>query len=115
MKNVAKTEFYKGAGRLVTDTLKTLPPELRVPNKASLERAANRARETLRPKHPTTLDFEVSSGLLVNSFWFTDVNDVRMEMIMEIAFTGRPNIKEHQSNSKPLVSVSEGFLIVCLL
>lgn len=64
VKNAAKTEFYKGAGRLVTEALLTLPPELRVPNSSSLERAANRARETLRPKHPTTLDFEVCIFIL---------------------------------------------------
>lgn len=53
------TEFYRGAGRLVRETLLTLPPEGQVPNSSTLQRCVNRAREQIRPKHPTSLDFEV--------------------------------------------------------
>lgn len=59
VKEAAKKDFVKGAGKLVRETLMRLPVEACVPNARSLQRAANRAPAVLRPKHPPTLDFEV--------------------------------------------------------
>lgn len=69
VKQSACSEFHKGAGQLVADAMRTLSqdvlaPDSYLPDKSSLERAANRAREALRPKHPTTIDFEVISFYL---------------------------------------------------
>lgn len=62
VKQAAKADFFKGAGRLVEDTLEQMDPESAQAGHVhvkSLQRAANRARERTRPKHPKDLDFEV--------------------------------------------------------
>ncbi|KAK3880435.1 hypothetical protein Pcinc_015038 [Petrolisthes cinctipes] len=60
VKAAAREDTYKSSGKIVTDTLMTLTTdEVQLPKVSNLQRTANRARQQLRPKHPTDLEFEI--------------------------------------------------------
>ena len=61
MKEAARSDPFKSSGSLVTDVLRNVDTteDVDLPNMENLKRYANRAREALRPKQPTDLNFEV--------------------------------------------------------
>lgn len=63
VKSAATKELFKPSGKLVQGALQSLQADTAaiVPNVDQLQRVAKRAREKLRPKHSSTVDFEVSS------------------------------------------------------
>lgn len=83
VKEAAKTEFFKGAGQLVSETLRKIPGTAHVPNIRSLQRSANRARAALRPKHPTTLDFEVIIKFLISTIISPIDNHVILHVVLD--------------------------------
>ncbi|KAK3880057.1 hypothetical protein Pcinc_015444 [Petrolisthes cinctipes] len=63
VKAAAREDTYKSSGKIVTDTLLTLTTdEVQLPKVSDLQRTANRARQQLRPKHPTDLEFEIATA-----------------------------------------------------
>ncbi|XP_063053962.1 uncharacterized protein LOC134448133 [Engraulis encrasicolus] len=75
VKEAAMTDFVKGAGKLAEEALDLLNKDEPLPDvcRDSLARAANRARATLRPKHPADLAFQLDMGHIPNGFLRRDI------------------------------------------
>ncbi|KAG0725026.1 hypothetical protein GWK47_039403 [Chionoecetes opilio] len=75
VKAAAREDIYKSSGKIVTDTLLTLPTdEVQLPKVSNLQRTANRARQQLRPKHPTDLEFEIAAAHIPSDFLQGDIH-----------------------------------------
>ena len=60
IKDQAKTQRFQSAMSLVDEAMLALPEGAhQLPNPSNLKRMANRVRQSMRPKDPTDLDFEV--------------------------------------------------------
>ncbi|KAK3893255.1 hypothetical protein Pcinc_002939 [Petrolisthes cinctipes] len=75
VKAAVRKDTYKSSGKIVTDTLLTLTTdEVQLPKVSNLQRTANRARQQLRPKHPTDLEFEIATAHIPSDFLQRDIH-----------------------------------------
>ncbi|XP_050723834.1 uncharacterized protein LOC127002187 [Eriocheir sinensis] len=75
VKAAAREDLYKSSGKIVTDTLLTLATDkVQLPKVSNLQRTANRARQQLRPKHPTDLEFEIAIAHIPSDFLQQDIH-----------------------------------------
>ena len=75
IKQAAIKDPYKASGKIVTETLQTLEEDGDVlPVVNHLQRSANRARQNLRPAHPTDPDFQLAMAHLPENFLQLDIS-----------------------------------------
>ena len=75
IKQAAIKDPYKASGKIVTETLQTLEGDGDVlPAVNHLQRSANRARQNLRPAHPTDPDFQLAMAHLPENFLQSDIS-----------------------------------------
>ena len=71
----ARNGVFKSSGKIVSDALLTLATEdAPLPKVSNLQRAANRVREQLQPKHPADLEFEIITSYIPSDFLQGDIH-----------------------------------------
>ena len=71
-----KTNHFTSSGKMVEAALNSAKeenPDAILPDPTLLQRRANRARQSTRPKHPTTLDFTLDEAHLPEDFLRADI------------------------------------------
>ena len=75
VKATAKEDIYKSSGKIAKDALLTLATDAdELPKLSNLQRTANRARQQLRPKHPSDLEFELAMTHIPSDFLQRDIH-----------------------------------------
>lgn len=76
-KVVQRENCFASSGKLVESALldlRTDNPTAILPQPALLQRRTNRARQSTRPQHPTTLNFELNQHHIPDNFLLADLN-----------------------------------------
>ena len=75
IKQAAIKDPYKASGKIVKETVQTLQEDGDVlPVVNHLQRSANRARQNLRPAHPTDPDFRLAMTHVLENFLQSDIS-----------------------------------------
>ena len=76
VKTIAAANVFTSAAEIVNDVLRenmseqTLPT---LPSQSNLARAANRKRQKMRPKDPSSVDFELEDNFIPDGFFRGDI------------------------------------------
>ena len=80
--NRAKSEIFVPAAEIVENALVPYTTCPGLPSLANLSRAANRARQSIRPEDPVDLEFEINTDYIPENFLRGDVKvDERRDLV----------------------------------
>ena len=79
-----RVNSFKSSGKMVETALNAAKddnPNAILPDPSLLQRRANRARQSTRPNHPTSLDFDLDEGYLPEDFLRADINGAARHLV----------------------------------